>query len=151
MTPHEMRRISSLGRVLEDHRAALARALDRHERTAKAVTAALTREGHETVLIPVDDHLLSRSRRTPMDMIFNTYFGPASRSDQAFIAAITEYCAVPLIGGGSTCHFLGLSKPLSKRLFVEPGSQPRSSSWPQTARKRWRESKAPGMPFLGDL
>ena len=96
----------------------LAHSLERHERTAEAAAKALAALGHETVTIPVDDLLPRRLRDTAIDLVFNTYFGPGRRQDQAAVAATLELADIPFTGGGAACHYLGLSKPLSKRLFA---------------------------------
>ncbi|MCX7031515.1 MAG: hypothetical protein NTU62_15535 [Spirochaetes bacterium] len=96
----------------------LAHSLERHARTAEAVAAALAARGHETVAVPVDGSLQSRLHEAAVDLVFNTYFGPGRRQDQACIASLLEYAGLPFTGGGAACHYLGLSKPLSKLLFM---------------------------------
>jgi len=100
---------------------ALEHSLRRHELTVEAVRAALEEQGHGTVDIPVDTDLLSRLGRGRFDMVFNTYFGPGRRQDQAHVASWMEYAGVPFTGGGAACHYLGLSKPLSKRILSACG------------------------------
>jgi D-alanine-D-alanine ligase len=99
----------------------LAHSLERLAGTNKAAKAALAAHGHETVEVPVDAFLPSRLTGAGIDLVFNTYFGPGHRPDQAFAAALMEFAGLPFTGGGAACHFLGLSKPQSKRLFQAGG------------------------------
>jgi D-alanine-D-alanine ligase len=99
----------------------LAHSLQRHEKTAAAVTECLQRDGHETVAIPVDGSLLSRLDKAKPDLVFNIYFGPATRQDQAYVASLMEFARIPFSGGGAACHFIGLSKPLSKQILAGSG------------------------------
>jgi len=89
----------------------------RLEATGRAVQAVLEADGHTVVSLPVNGGLASELVRSGLDLVFNTYFGPARREDQAHVASTLEYARVPFSGGGAACHFIGLSKPLSKRLF----------------------------------
>ncbi len=93
--------------------------LARHEKTVRAVREALEGDGHTVVAIPVSAGFLSALADARPRLVFNTYFGPARRQDQASIASFLEYAGVPFTGGGAACHFAGLSKPLSKRLLNE--------------------------------
>ncbi len=93
----------------------------RHEKTAAAVGEVLQGEGHQTVAITVDDRYLRNLRDAHVDLVFNTYFGPACRQDQAYIAAFMEYADVPFSGGDAACHFIGLSKPRTKRMLAHAG------------------------------
>ncbi|OHD74619.1 MAG: hypothetical protein A2177_07355 [Spirochaetes bacterium RBG_13_68_11] len=99
----------------------LAHSLVRLAATNEAAAAALADRGHETLMITVDDPLPSRLCAAGVDLVFNTYFGPGRRQDQANVASLLEYAGLPFTGGGASCHFLGLSKPLSKRLFLAHG------------------------------
>ncbi len=119
--PFELRRVGGKGRDLPTRLGQLERALDRHERTAAAVREALERDGHTTTPVPVDEHLFFGLQGGRLDIVFNTYFGPANRQDQAYVASVLDYVGIPFTGGGAACHFIGLSKPLSKRMFVERG------------------------------
>ena len=89
----------------------------RLEATGRAVQAVLESDGHTVVSLPVNGGLAGELVRSGLDLVFNTYFGPAHRQDQAHVASMLEYSGVPFSGGGAACHFIGLSKPLSKRLF----------------------------------
>lgn len=109
------------GRARSGSAAALEHSLRRHERTAEAVRSALESLGHAAVDVPVDADLMARLGRGGIDAVFNTYFGPGRRQDQAHVASWMEYAGVPFTGGGAACHFLGLSKPLSKRIFASCG------------------------------
>ena len=114
---HELSRIPA-GGAGDGH---LEHSLLRHEKTAGAVTECLRRNGHETVTIPVDGDFLFSLERAKPDLVFNTYFGPATRQDQAYIASLMEFARVPFTGGGAACHFVGLSKPLSKQVLAGTG------------------------------
>ncbi|MGA2481112.1 MAG: hypothetical protein ABSG63_20400 [Spirochaetia bacterium] len=96
----------------------LTHSLERLEATVRAVKAALEENGHLTMGIPVDDELLPRISAARPDLVFNTYFGPARRRDQAHVASLMEMAGIPFTGGDATCHFIGLSKPHSKRIFM---------------------------------
>ncbi len=95
----------------------LDRGIARLEATGRAVQAVLEGDGHTVVSFPVNGGLAGELVRSGLDLVFNTYFGPARRQDQAHVASTLEYACVPFSGGGAACHFVGLSKPLSKRLF----------------------------------
>jgi len=99
----------------------LAHSLERLEKTNEAVAAALAAMGHETVEIAVDASLVARLAAAEVDLVFDTYFGPGRRRDQAAVAALLEFAGIPFTGGGAACHYLGLSKPQSKRLFQAGG------------------------------
>jgi len=99
----------------------LAHGLERLAKTNDAVAAALAAMGHETVAIAVDASLVPRLAAAKIDLVFDTYFGPGRRQDQAVVAALLEFARVPFTGGGAACHYLGLSKPQSKRLFQAVG------------------------------
>jgi D-alanine-D-alanine ligase len=120
-TTYEATRCRESGAATDQRREQLARSLARHEKTADAVREVLEGEGHGTVTIPVDGGFLSRLREAKIDLVFNTYFGPACRGDQACIAAFMEYADVPFSGGDASCHFLGLSKPRTKRILAHAG------------------------------
>jgi D-alanine-D-alanine ligase len=92
--------------------------LERQAATVRAVKTALEAAGHATVGIAVDDELMPRLAAAKADLVFNTYFGPARRRDQAHIASLMELAGMPFTGGDATCHFIGLSKPHSKRIFT---------------------------------
>jgi D-alanine-D-alanine ligase len=111
---HEVTRLPSGSLDGSGH---LEHSLARHEKTLRAVKAALEEDGHTTVCIPVDHGLLSRLKEARVDIIFNTYFGPARRQDQAYAASLMEFAGVPFTGSDARCHFIGLSKPHSKRIF----------------------------------
>jgi D-alanine-D-alanine ligase len=116
---HELSRPGAEGRARGvDH---LSHSLQRHEKTAAAVRECLRRAGQETVTVPVDGALLSRLQKEKPDLVFNTYFGPATRQDQAHVASLMEYARIPFTGGGAACHFIGLSKPLSKQVLASSG------------------------------
>ena len=89
----------------------------RLEATGLAVQAVLESDGYTVVSLPVNSGLAGELVRSGLDLVFNTYFGPARRQDQAHVASTLEYTGVPFSGGSAACHFIGLSKPLSKRLF----------------------------------
>lgn len=95
----------------------LAHSLERLAKTNDAVATVLSAMGHETVWITVDATLVSRLEAANVDLVFDTYFGPGRRQDQAVVAALLEFAGTPFTGGGAACHYLGLSKPRSKRLF----------------------------------
>ncbi len=76
---------------------------------------------HEVIPLAVNGGLGAALADARLDLVFNTYFGPARRLDQAHVAALLEYSGVSFTGGGASCHYLGLSKPLSKRLFQSAG------------------------------
>jgi D-alanine--D-alanine ligase len=101
--------------------AQLIHSLLRHGKTAAAVRESLEAGGHRIVEISVDDRFLSRLRDAEVDLVFNTYFGPARRQDQAFVAAFMEYAGIPFSGGDAACHFIGLSKPRTKRMLTHAG------------------------------
>jgi len=113
---HEASRVrrDRSGRVDTD---GLDHGIARLEATGRAVQAALESDGHTVVSLPVNGGLAGELVRSGLDLVFNTYFGPARREDQAHVASTLEYTGVPFSGGGAACHFIGLSKPLSKRLF----------------------------------
>jgi D-alanine-D-alanine ligase len=96
----------------------LTHSLERLESTVQAVKAALEEAGHLTIGIPVDDEFLSRLSGARPHLVFNTYYGPARRRDQAHIASLMELAGIPFTGGDATCHFIGLSKPHAKRIFM---------------------------------
>jgi len=110
-----------LSRVRPDGGRFLSRGLQRLAATNRAVSAALEREGHTVVPLPVNAGLAGEIARTAPDLVFNTYFGPARREDQAHLASLLEFEGIPFSGGGAACHFVGLSKPLSKQLFSALG------------------------------
>jgi D-alanine-D-alanine ligase len=85
------------------------------------VTSALEDDGHSVVALPVNVDLPHNLGEAAPALVFNTYFGPARRQDQAYVASLLEYAGVAFTGGGAACHFVGLSKPLSKRLFEGAG------------------------------
>jgi D-alanine-D-alanine ligase len=95
----------------------LERGLLRLALTVQAVRAALADLGHTVTDFPVNRGLLERLVETAPPLVFNTYFGPARRLDQAHASSILEFAGVPFTGGDAACHFLGLSKPFSKRIF----------------------------------
>jgi D-alanine-D-alanine ligase len=99
----------------------LARSLIRDQKTTAAVRTALEADGHQTLVITVDEAFLARLRDAHADLVFNTYFGPATRRDQAAVASFLEYVRVPFSGGGAACHFNGLSKPLTLRVLAHCG------------------------------
>jgi D-alanine-D-alanine ligase len=96
----------------------LTHSLERAEATVHAVKTVLEEAGHLTMGIPVDEEFLPRLSAARPDLVFNTYFGPARRRDQAHIASLMELAGIPFTGGDATCHFIGLSKPHSKRIFT---------------------------------
>jgi D-alanine-D-alanine ligase len=96
----------------------LAHSLERHERTVQAVQAALEEDGHTTLRIPVDERFHSRLAAAAVDIVFNTYFGPARRQDQAYVASLMEFAGIPFTGSDARAHFIGLSKPHAKRIFM---------------------------------
>jgi D-alanine-D-alanine ligase len=81
------------------------------------VRDVLDADGHRAIVIPVDARLSSRLATARVDLVFNTYFGPARRQDQARVASLMELANVPFTGGDAACHFIGLSKPYSKMVF----------------------------------
>jgi D-alanine-D-alanine ligase len=93
----------------------------RLEATGLAVQAVLEGAGHTVVCLPVNGALAAELVRSGLDLVFNTYFGPARRQDQAHVASTLEYARIPFSGGGAACHFMGLSKPLSKLVFQASG------------------------------
>lgn len=95
----------------------LAHSIARHRRTFDAVREVLEDEGHEVTGLPVDYSLPECLRQSRIDMVFNIYFGPGKRQDQASIAAIMDFAGIPYSGGNAFCHMLGLSKPFSKMIF----------------------------------
>jgi D-alanine--D-alanine ligase len=99
----------------------LAQGLHRLEATNRAVSSVLEGDGHTVVSLPVNPGLLLEIARAAPDLVFNTYFGPARREDQGHVASLLDYAGVPFSGGGAACHFVGLSKPLSKHLFSALG------------------------------
>jgi D-alanine--D-alanine ligase len=99
----------------------LARGMQRMEATNLAVSSVLEGDGHTVVPLPVGPRLPEELVRAAPDLVFNTYFGPARREDQAHLASLLEFEGVPFSGGGAACHFVGLSKPLSKHLFAALG------------------------------
>jgi D-alanine-D-alanine ligase len=96
----------------------LEHSLARHEKTVAAVKAALEEDGHTTVSIPFDGSFLSRLGEAKPQLVFNTYFGPARRQDQAYAASLMEFAGIPFTGSDARCHFIGLSKPHAKRIFM---------------------------------
>ncbi len=82
---------------------------------------ALQARGHVTIPLTVDAGFLPRLLEARPDLIFNTYFGPAHRGDQASVAAFMEYAGVPFSGAEAAGHFIGLDKHLSKRLLAHAG------------------------------
>jgi D-alanine-D-alanine ligase len=84
----------------------------------EAVGTTLESAGHETVSVRVDAEFADNLMAARVDLVFNTYFGPARRQDQAYVASAMEYVGVPFSGGDATCHFIGLSKSLTKRLLL---------------------------------
>lgn len=99
----------------------LLHSMTRQEKTVAAVRAALGALGHTAVDIRVDEGLAGALRAAGVDVVFNTYFGPGTRHDQPAVAAVMEWVGVPFSGGGAACHYVGLSKPLTKRLLVAEG------------------------------
>jgi D-alanine-D-alanine ligase len=99
----------------------LAHDLDRLEATNRAVREVLEGDGHSTVSITVNRGLLALLDAAAPDVVFNTYFGPGRRLDQAHVASFLEYAGVPFTGSDAACHLAGLSKPVSKRLFAASG------------------------------
>ncbi len=99
----------------------LERGLARHGKTAAAAREALESRGHVTIPLTVDAGFLPRLLEARPDLVFNTYFGPARRGDQASVAAFMEYAGVSFSGGNAACHFIGLDKYLSKRLLAHAG------------------------------
>jgi D-alanine-D-alanine ligase len=95
--------------------------LERHEKTVHAVREALEDDGHEVVAVPVSRDLIAGLVEARPEMVFNTYFGPARRLDQAHVASIMEYAGMHFTGGDAACHYIGLNKPLSKRIFLQSG------------------------------
>jgi len=91
--------------------------MQRLERTVGAVRAVLEEDGHSVLTFPVNRGLFASLVESRPPLVFNTYFGPARRQDQAHVASLLEYAGVPSTSGDAACHFLGLSKPLSKRIF----------------------------------
>ena len=100
---------------------ALEHSLERHAATVDAVRAVLESSGHHVVLVPVTHDLLPRLAASGCGLVFNTYFGPGSREDQARVAALLELVALPATGGDATCHFVGMSKPLTKHVLRSLG------------------------------
>lgn len=93
---------------------ALQHSLQRHAATNTAVRGALESAGHRVVIHRVLPDLLTRLGSSRCDLLFNTYFGPGCRQDQARVAALVELVGVPLAGGDAACHFVGMSKPATK-------------------------------------
>ena len=107
---YESARARVRGEVLEH-------SLERHAATTAAVQAALESAGHHVIVLPVLRDLLPRLASSGCDLVFNTYFGPGRREDQARVAALLELAGVPVTGGDATCHFVGMSKPLTKHVL----------------------------------
>ncbi|HUI70668.1 MAG TPA: hypothetical protein VL354_09085 [Spirochaetia bacterium] len=95
--------------------------LRRFEATARAVSEALEAGGHSIVPMPVNSRLSRQIGSAGPDLVFNTYFGPARREDQSHVASLLEYLGTSFSGGAAACHFVGLSKPLSKAVFAGSG------------------------------
>ncbi len=99
----------------------LSQGMQRLAATARSVAAVLEENGHSVIPVPVTSALAAEISRAAPDMVFNTYFGPARRQDQAYVASLLEYAGALFSGGSAACHFIGLSKPLSKRVFFASG------------------------------
>lgn len=112
---HEASRARAAGSGGDGH---LDHSLERSAETVRAAREVLDADGHDTLILPVDGRLLTRLREAQLELVFNTYFGPARRQDQAHIASLMELADVPFTGGGAACHFIGLSKPLAKQIFM---------------------------------
>ncbi len=95
----------------------LEHSLARHAETVAAVRNALEASGHGVTSLPMLPDLLPRLVSANCDLVFNTYFGPGSREDQARVAALLELSGMPATGGEAACHFVGLSKPLTKHVL----------------------------------
>ena len=93
---------------------ALRHSLQRLAATNAAVRKALESSGHRVTMHRVMADLAGRLGPSNCDLVFNTYFGPGCRQDQARVAALVELCGVPMTGGDAACHFVGMSKPSTK-------------------------------------
>ena len=108
MAEYERSRTSSDERTLRH-------SLERHAATNAAVQQALESAGHRVVHHRVQPDLLGALRASGCDLVFNTYFGPGCRQDQARVAALVELSGLKATGGDATCHCVGMSKPLTKQ------------------------------------
>ena len=108
-------------RARDNGEAFLQRGLSRLQATVTAVTSVLQGDGHAVMPLPANPDLPGAIARAAPDLVFNTYFGPARREDQAHVASLLEYAGVPFSGPAAACHFVGLSKPLSKWVLSAAG------------------------------
>ncbi len=125
----------------------LARSLVRLRETAGAVTAVLEGDGHAVATVAVNGRLAAALARAGADVVFNTYFGPARRMDQAHVVSLMEYAGLTFSGSGAGSHFAGLAKPVSKALLEAAGLPVAPSVLAASAEEAQRRLVRAGLRF----
>ncbi|HHY46042.1 MAG TPA: ATP-grasp domain-containing protein [Firmicutes bacterium] len=89
--------------------------------TVSRIARALRRDGHKVVMIPYGPGLLSRVRRTHLDIVFNIAEGWSGRNREAHVPAILETCGIPYTGSDALTLSLALDKALAKTVVKASG------------------------------
>lgn len=99
---------------------------DRPE-TIQAICTAIESDGHRTVFLNADVHLLDTLREVKPDICFNIAEGKGADSREAHVPALLALLGIPYTASQILPNTISLDKPLTKRI--------------------WRDSKLPVCPF----
>lgn len=91
------------------------------EVTIRAIADALSRLGHEPVLLGGGREFLDKVLSDPPELVFNIAEGYGARSREAHIPAILEFLSIPYTGSDPLTLALTLDKELTKAVVASAG------------------------------
>ncbi len=88
-------------------------------RTGRRVSRALSELGHEVVEFDVDESLVPKLKKTPLDLVYIALHGKFG--EDGTIQELLEILDIPYTGPGVYSSTIGFDKALSKQIFLRNG------------------------------